>query len=125
MICKTTKGVKVSIKTAYKGIFDSDSHVFSYKVILENKSEYCVKLLRRHWIIKDLGDFDDHIKGDGVIGKQPYINPGETFIYESGAKLKSTIGSMKGNYVFKRMEDNQLFNVEIPEFKLIAPQIYN
>jgi ApaG protein len=125
MICKITKGVKVSIKTEYKGIFDSDNHVFSYRVILENKSEYCVKLLSRLWIIKDLGDFEHQIKGNGVIGKQPFINPGETFIYESGAKLKSTIGSMRGNYVFKRMNDNKLFDVEIPEFKLTAPQIFN
>ncbi|MAZ30559.1 MAG: Co2+/Mg2+ efflux protein ApaG [Flavobacteriales bacterium] len=125
MICKTTKGVKVSVKTNYQGIFDGDIHIFSYYVILENKSNHTIKLLRRHWIIKDLGDFDSQVKGDGVIGKQPIIYPGEIFTYESGAKLKSVIGSMEGKYTFKRMDNGQLFDVEIPNFKLTAPQIFN
>lgn len=125
MICKVTKGIKVSIKAYYKGFSDIDKNIFSYKVIIENKSDNKIKLLQRHWIIKDLGYFDSQVKEIGVVGKQPIISPNEIFAYKSAAKIKGIIGSMKGKYTFTKIDDTELFDVDIPEFKLIIPHILN
>jgi ApaG protein len=80
-----------------------------------------VKLLRRHWHITDSnGSFRD-VDGDGVVGQQPIIEPGESYQYVSAANLKSDIGKMSGTYEMENLYNKKLFTVNIPEFQLIAP----
>ncbi|MDG1849749.1 MAG: Co2+/Mg2+ efflux protein ApaG [Flavobacteriales bacterium] len=125
---KITKDVKVSVEPSYEGNFDSiegNVDVFSYQIIIENKSNHTIKLLKRHWLVLDAADYDYEIEGNGVIGEQPILCPGEKHIYESGSQLKCPIGAMKGSYLFKRLADNQKFHVEIPHFNLLAPFIAN
>jgi len=128
MTFKITKGVKVSVEPYYEGNFESQEgnvDVFTYNVIIENKSEYTIKLLKRHWLVQDAADYDYEIEGNGVIGEQPILCPGERHSYQSGSQLKCPIGSMKGEYLFKRMVDDQVFYVEIPQFQLLAPFVAN
>ena len=99
--------------------------LFSYKVVIENQSNHTIKLLKRHWLVLDAADYDYEIEGNGVIGEQPVLCPGETHTYESGSQLKCPIGAMKGSYLFKRLTDNEEFQVEIPHFHLLAPFVAN
>ncbi len=125
---KITKDIKVSVKPSYEGNFDSiegSVDVFSYQVIIENNSNHTIKLLKRRWLVLDAADYDYEIEGNGVIGEQPILLPGEKHTYESGSQLKCPIGAMKGSYLFKRLADNKKFQVEIPHFHLLAPFVFN
>mgnify|MGYP001985417907 FL=1 len=128
MTCKITKGVKVSVEPRYEGNFESKEgniDIFTYHVVIENKSEDTIKLLKRHWLVQDAADYDYEIEGNGVIGEQPILCPGEVHTYRSGSQLKCPIGGMKGEYLFKRMTDDEMFYVEIPQFQLLAPFMAN
>lgn len=128
MESKITKEVKVSVEPSYEGNFKSiegNVDVFSYQVIIENNSNHTIKLLKRRWLVLDAADYDYEIEGNGVIGEQPILYPGEKHVYESGSQLKCPIGAMKGSYLFKRLADNQKFQVEIPHFHLLAPFVAN
>ncbi len=94
-------------------------HVFSYAITIENRSSEPVQLMRRHWFIKDSNGEEYEVKGDGVIGKQPVINPGSSHIYSSFCVLKSFKGSMEGYYEMVR-EDGSIVYVNIPKFILSA-----
>jgi len=125
---KITNDIKVSVKPSYEGNFDSiegSVDVFSYQIIIENNSNHTIKLLKRRWLVLDAADYDYEIEGNGVIGEQPILLPGEKHTYESGSQLKCPIGAMKGSYLFKRLADNKKIQVEIPHFHLLAPFVFN
>jgi ApaG protein len=84
-----------------------------------------VQLLRRHWYIHDGAHPLREVEGEGVVGEQPILAPGETYEYRSYCELKSEIGKMRGHYTMIRQEDDVLFDVEIPAFKLIEPSLLN
>lgn len=95
--------------------------IFSYRIEITNNSQETVQLLSRHWSIYDsTGEFSE-VKGEGVIGKQPVIEPFETFTYESFCSLRTEIGWMWGSYLMKSTANEKNFLVEIPEFELIRP----
>jgi ApaG protein len=96
-------------------------HYFSYKISIVNTGDQPAQLMSRHWTITDgLGRIEE-VRGPGVVGLQPKINPGQTFEYESACPLHASSGSMKGTY--QMVSDNgDSFEVAIPEFYLIAPQ---
>ena len=99
-------------------------YLFSYHVIIRNKSIRTVKLISRYWQIKDaLGNIED-IHGPGVIGKTPIITPGDFFEYSSFCPLKTPLGFMGGSF---RMidEKKEEFEVEISQFRLVASQVLN
>lgn len=124
MITEITDGVKVSVATSYQPEYSSpvQSHyVFTYKIIIENHSEYTVQLLRRHWHIYDANGIVREVEGDGVVGQQPVLEPGESHEYISGCNLKTEIGKMKGNYLMERVVDGKHFRVNIPEFVMVVP----
>ena len=99
---------------------DQDHYVFSYTVTITNNGKVPARLLTRHWIITDgLGDIQE-VKGDGVVGEQPYLKPGEGFQYTSGTMMKTPSGSMAGSYQMIA-EDGFHFEADIPEFYLLAP----
>lgn len=99
---------------------DQDHYVFSYTVTIVNDGNVPAKLLTRHWIIKDADGETHEVKGDGVVGEQPYIKPGEGFQYTSGTLMKTPIGSMLGSYQMLA-DDGVEFDANIPEFYLLAP----
>lgn len=128
MVTQITDGVKVSVQTEYHPDYSSpkQSHyAFTYKVRIENGSAYTVQLLSRHWFIYDSCGIITEVKGDGVIGKQPILEPGDVHEYVSGCNIKSDIGKMKGTYTMERVMDGKKFSVIIPEFKLIVPYRLN
>ena len=124
MVTAITQGVKVSVETEYQPEYSSPSqyhYVFTYRITIENNSDYTVKLLRRHWFISDANSIQREVDGDGVVGQQPVIEPGQSHQYVSGCNLKSGIGKMKGRYLMERILDGRNFHVSIPEFNMIVP----
>ena len=124
VVTEITEGVKVTVATEYQPDYSSPHqhhYVFTYQVTIENNSNHTVKLLRRHWFIRDIGYPQREVEGEGVIGQQPVLEPGETHGYVSGCNLKSGIGKMHGTYQMERIMDGKLLKVTIPEFTMIAP----
>ena len=124
MIAEITKGVKVSVETEYQPSYSSPSqyhYVFTYRITIENQSEFTIKLMRRHWNIHDAGFNQREVEGDGVVGQQPVLEPGQTHQYVSGCNLKSGIGKMVGTFEMERIVDGSKFKVNIPEFIMVAP----
>ncbi|MBT9391559.1 Co2+/Mg2+ efflux protein ApaG [Hymenobacter sp. NST-14] len=124
----TTQGVTVSVTTNYLPDYSSpgqEHYVFAYKIDIRNNSEYTVKLLRRHWFIYDANGVVREVEGEGVVGQQPTLEPGESHQYVSGCNLKSGLGKMRGTYQMERLMDGSEFAVEIPEFTLVVPYRLN
>lgn len=95
-------------------------YFFAYRIRIKNLGDGPAQLISRHWIITDgLGRVEE-VQGPGVIGQQPRIKPGQEFEYESACPLPTSTGSMRGTYQM-RLDNGSLFDVEIPEFHLIAP----
>lgn len=94
---------------------------FSYHIKIENKSSMTAQLLSRHWIITDSFGRTEEVRGPGVVGLQPKIQPGAFFEYESACPLPTSSGSMKGSF-FMISENGEKFTLEVPEFFLISPQ---
>jgi ApaG protein len=123
-----TSGVKVSVLTEYQSSYSSplqEHFVFTYRIKIENNSEHTVQLLRRQWFIFDSNATVREVEGEGVIGLQPVLEPGETHEYISGCNLKTSIGKMLGTYLMEKLIDGKQFHVEIPEFNLIVPYRLN
>ena len=124
MVARITDGVKVMVSTEFQPDYSNpaQSHfVFTYRIVIENNSSYTVQLIRRHWMIADSFGEKREIEGDGVVGQQPVLEPGESHEYVSGCNLKSGIGRMVGTYTMRRIVDSLEFPVNIPEFSLIVP----
>jgi ApaG protein len=124
MITATTKGVKVTVETEFMPEYSSPAqyhYVFTYRITIENVSDNTIQLIARHWDIKDAGHSKREVDGDGVVGKQPILEPGEIHHYVSGCNLKSGIGQMSGFYTMERIIDGKIFNVDIPPFNMIVP----
>lgn len=99
---------------------DFGQFFFAYKVKIINKSPTAAQLMSRHWVITDAGGQVEEVRGAGVVGVQPKIQPGQAFEYESACPLPTSSGSMRGSY--QMVSDvGESFEVEIPEFYLIAP----
>ena len=123
MVTAITEGVKVSVETIYQPEYSNPANehfMFAYKVNIENLTDYSVQLLNRHWDIFDSNGTRRAVDGEGVVGIQPVIQPGENHEYVSGCNLKTDMGSMKGFYEMKRVTDEELFLVNIPEFYLFT-----
>jgi ApaG protein len=124
MVTEITKGVKVIVETEYQPSYSSPSqyhYVFTYKITIVNQSDYTIQLMRRHWHIHDAGFAQREVEGEGVIGQQPLLEPGQSHQYVSGCNLKSGLGKMVGTYQMERIVDGTKFNVNVPEFVMVAP----
>jgi ApaG protein len=124
MITEITQGIKVSVETEYQPSYSSPSqfhYVFTYRITIENQSEFTIQLLRRHWHIYDAGFTPREVEGEGVVGQQPVLEPGQNHHYVSGCNLKSGIGKMVGTYQMERIVDGVKFEVVVPEFTMVAP----
>ena len=96
------------------------SYLWSYKVIIKNNEKEKVKLISRHWKIFDSNGNFREVKGKGVVGEQPTIEPGDKFEYTSGTPLKTSSGIMHGSYQMQSF-DGKEFKVDIPAFSLDIP----
>lgn len=97
-------------------------YVFSYTITLNNNSESTVQLLSRHWIITDANNQVQEVRGQGVVGEQPVIKPGQSFGYTSGTVLSTPVGTMTGSYQMVT-EDGKKFDAPIPKFVLSVPRV--
>lgn len=100
---------------------DENRYVFAYTITITNRGEKPAKLLSRQWLIIDSNGKQEEIRGDGVVGKQPYLKPGDVFRYTSGAVLETAVGVMLGNYFFVE-DDGSQFVAPIPKFTLSIPR---
>lgn len=128
MITEVTEGVKVSVSTQYMDDYSNPENnyfIFSYRIRIENQNPFSVQLLNRHWEIWDSLSGKRTVDGEGVVGQQPVLEPGENYEYESACNLDSEIGSMKGLYTFQRVSDHKTFEVVIPVFYLEFPSRKN
>lgn len=128
MVNTITEGVKVSVETLYQQEYSNPANehfMFAYKITIENMTDYAVQLMRRRWDIFDSNGTKREVEGEGVVGLQPVIEPGNAHEYVSGCNLKTEMGSMKGEYQMVRLLDNRAFDVVIPEFQLVAPYKLN
>ena len=128
LFTEVTAGIKVSVETFYQPTHSTpgfNQYVFAYRISITNDSEYTVQLKKRHWHIVSSDNLHKEVEGDGVVGEQPMIAPGETYRYVSGCNLNSEIGKMYGTYLMERVNDSKLFFVKIPEFKMVVPSRLN
>lgn len=95
-------------------------YVFAYTITIRNEGDVPAKLLTRHWIITDANGRVQEVRGDGVVGEQPYLKPGQGFRYSSGAVLETPVGTMQGTYQMMA-DDGAKFDAAIPAFRLAMP----
>lgn len=100
----------------------ADVYVFGYRIRLTNTGDQPTQLISRHWIISDANQQVQEVRGMGVVGEQPRLEPGQTYEYTSSAQLRTPYGSMKGSYQMLA-DDGTRFTVEIPEMTLVAPRV--
>ncbi len=101
---------------------ESDRYVFAYTITIANNGSVAARLMSRHWVITDANGKVQEVSGDGVVGEQPHLNPGEQFRYSSGAVLETPVGSMQGMY--RMQADNGAhFDAPIAPFTLAVPGV--
>ena len=119
-----SKNIEISVETQYleeQSDSSEDRYVFVYTVTIENKGNISAQLISRHWVITDSNQKVQEVKGEGVVGEQPYLHPGTRFSYTSGTVLETPLGTMRGSYKMLA-EDGSEFDAEIKEFLLSAPR---
>tara|TARA_Y100000590_G_C15523064_1_gene940140 strand:- start:508 stop:900 length:393 start_codon:yes stop_codon:yes gene_type:complete len=124
MTTDITKGIKVTVDTEYQQEYSNPvqkHYVFTYQITIENLSDKTIQLLSRHWDIIDLTFPKREVDGEGVVGKQPILEPGQMHQYVSGCNLKSGFGKMFGYYTMERLVDGKQFKVNIPKFEMVVP----
>ena len=123
-----TRSIRVSVETEYAPGRSNPAQsqwFFLYTIRLKNEGRETVQLMSRHWIITDaMGDVKE-VRGPGVVGKQPVLEPGDTFEYTSGCELTTPFGSMRGTYQMVTVSDKSdkegHFDIQIPPFTLTEP----
>ncbi len=100
---------------------DQDRYVFAYTVRIRNNGSVPAQLLGRHWVITDANGVVQEVTGEGVVGEQPWLRPGEDFSYTSGAVLQTHLGTMQGSYEMVA-DDGTHFEAQIPAFTLSVPR---
>ena len=121
------RGIHIQVATSYideQSEPDADRYVFGYTITISNDGDHAAQLMSRHWVITDANGKVQEVSGDGVVGEQPYLNPGEHFRYSSGAVLETPVGAMQGMY---RMlaDDGDSFDAPIAPFTLAVPGLVN
>jgi len=128
MFSKMTSNIKVSVIPEYdsKNSYPSENrYVFKYNITIENDGSFPIKVLKRKWLIFDVGFGYTEIIGDGVIGLTPEIGTSENFAYFSNVMLRSGVGNMSGKYLVKNMETQETLEVDIPKFNLLSEVLSN
>jgi ApaG protein len=117
--------IRVDVETSYleeQSDPREDRYVFSYTITIHNDGQRPARLLTRHWLITDGNGKVEEVNGEGVVGEQPYIKPGQGFRYSSGAVIETPVGAMQGSYSMVD-EDGAHFEAPIEPFRLAMPGI--
>ncbi|MES2701144.1 MAG: Co2+/Mg2+ efflux protein ApaG [Bacteroidota bacterium] len=128
MVQKVTEGVNIKVETFYQPSQSNplnSEYLFAYRITIENLTDNPVKLISRHWHIVDSNGTRREVEGEGVVGLQPIILPGDNYQYTSAANLNSEIGKMYGTYEMENLFDKKKMTVAIPEFQLVTPSKMN
>jgi ApaG protein len=115
--------IEVSVKVTYlpsQSNISGSQYAYAYTITITNNGESGAQLRTRHWLIQDESGEVEEVIGEGVIGQQPHLSPGESFEYSSGAIISTVTGSMKGSYGMIN-DQGQRFDAVIPEFTLSEP----
>lgn len=124
----TTNGITVGIEVEYSSRNSKpqeEQFVYGYQVTIINEGSEPIQLLRRHWRIFDAIGERREVKGEGVIGEQPILYPGQIHRYNSWCPLKSMLGRMWGTFTMVNLESTEEFDVEIPKFEMTTPAKMN
>ena len=117
--------IKVDVETRYieeQSNPEQNYYVFAYTITIQNEGNQSAQLLTRHWVITDSNQKVQEVRGDGVVGEQPMLKPGEQFVYTSGTMLETSVGTMKGSYQMIA-DDGSHFDATINEFVLSTPRV--
>lgn len=123
-----TNDILVAVETAFQPDYsqpNSSENIFAYRITIRNNGRYTVQLMSRHWFIRDGASALREVEGEGVVGQQPVIEPGEQHQYISMCNLKNQIGKMWGSYLFVNTENGDHFEVDIPAFVMATPLVLN
>lgn len=124
MVSNISYGITISVETFYQPEYSNplnSEYMFAYRISIENNNGFPVRLLRRHWFIFDSNGSTREVEGEGVVGVQPIIKPGDSYQYVSGCNLRSEIGKMHGTYLIENMHNLKTFAASIPAFEMHAP----
>lgn len=116
--------IQVVVATRFledQSIPEDDRYVFAYTIRIENAGEVPARLISRHWVITDANGKVQEVHGEGVVGEQPWLRPGESFEYTSGAVLETPLGTMQGSYQMLA-DDGTRFDAEVSPFTLSIPR---
>ncbi len=117
--------IRIQVATQYvddQSEPEIDRYVFAYTITIENRSDVPTRLLARHWLITDANGKVQEVSGDGVVGEQPKLNPGDTYRYSSGAVIETPVGAMQGRYRMQAANGID-FDAPIPPFTLAVPGV--
>jgi len=115
----------VTVKTQYladQSNIDASQYVFSYTIQITNTGKVAAQLISRHWVITDSANKVQEVRGLGVVGDQPLLEPGASYEYTSGTMLNTPVGTMHGTYQFTAVDGTQ-FDVPISTFTLAMPRV--
>lgn len=123
----TSSKVVIKVQSVYiesQSLPEEESYVFAYTISIHNLNKHAIRLLRRYWLITNAQGNTTEVRGEGVVGEQPLIEPGTQYRYTSGAVLETPMGTMEGHY---EMIDPQgrVFQIDIPVFRLALPTLIN
>ena len=125
MIDTHVNNIQVNVETRYieeQSKPDENYYVFAYTITIKNQGQQAARLLTRHWVITDSNHKVQEVRGAGVVGEQPVLEPGGEFVYTSGAMLETPVGTMKGSYQMQA-DDGFQFDAAIDEFVLSTPRV--
>ena len=117
--------IRVDVETRYiedQSNPEQNYYVFAYTITIQNEGQQSAQLLTRHWVITDSNQKVQEVRGDGVVGEQPLLKPGEQFVYTSGTMLETSVGTMKGSYQMLA-DDGLQFDATVDEFVLSTPRV--
>ncbi|MFM2362105.1 MAG: Co2+/Mg2+ efflux protein ApaG [Sphingobacteriales bacterium] len=119
-----SEGIAISVETFYQPDYSNPvqgEFMFAYRIHIENLNNFPVKLHRRHWYIFDSNGSHREVEGEGVVGVQPVLKPGENYQYVSGCNLRTEMGKMYGTYQMENLNNKKSFQVTIPAFEMVVP----
>lgn len=119
--------IDISVETAYiekQSAPENDRYVFAYTVTICNSGTVAAQLVSRHWVITDATEHVQEVRGEGVVGEQPLLAPGESFSYTSASMIETPVGTMHGSYQMLG-DDGTQFDAPISAFRLSIPNVLN
>ncbi|TXF90617.1 Co2+/Mg2+ efflux protein ApaG [Neolewinella aurantiaca] len=131
MVSLTTQDIRVSAESMYQRQYSVPAkrqYVYAYRIRIGNEGNVPVQLLSRTWEVIDGTGARRLVEGEGVVGRQPVIMPGQFHEYTSWVQFETPIGAMKGNYVMQRtgqFKEGEFFEVKVPKFVHVAPELLN